>query len=579
MTSLAMMVVGVRLYGQARITKLFGLSDWLMLASILTIIGFASLISVQYHYGWGRHQACITDLARLETQIKYNFAGQPFGIMGSTFGRLSFIVFMTSLFGSRNWVRHTLWVIFGAQIVTNVVTVAMIYAQCKDPRALYIFTLPQDQCWPAYVQTVSCPPYCSTCWHLGWLIMSPNETVPRLGTHILQRRLRSLPLRSARCHGLEPPHAYQTQGGRRHSPWHVSTVRFNLLSLSFLRLSRLSLSVRGGVYLRVYFLGSTGTAMASNLSMIAPTISCLVLASANCAGYSVKTEGNQNAEPQEQGKSLENSFPSSTLSHPHPHPHPIPLYCPCTQKKKDHECADLHPKNSGLVGLVMKCVYLNALSYEGDYSYNTVPMFTWIMVEGCLVAIAASAPVLRPMFRHTFPSRVGTTDPNSYDLPRYAARSGQTDSSGFTRLGSKARTSVRVGTTNSSRLSGVPRYPGMTALDPGSSEEDIILCLQHHEQQQQQQQQQRQQETQQQNLQRRQSDLSVPTGGIVVKQEYTVTSEVMEKGWEDRESTEIGLTIQTKELGRVASLTESSPGSEAKDMPQSPASVYRRANP
>lgn len=31
-----------------------------------------------------------------------------------------------------------------------------------------------------------------------------------------------------------------------------------------------------------------------------------------------------------------------------------------------------------LVGLIMKCVYLNALSNRGDFSYHTVPMFTWI---------------------------------------------------------------------------------------------------------------------------------------------------------------------------------------------------------
>ncbi|PSR99134.1 hypothetical protein BD289DRAFT_353644, partial [Coniella lustricola] len=271
MTILAMTVVGMRLYSQARITKLLGLSDWLMLASILTIIAFASLISVQYHYGWGRHQACITDVVRLETQIKYNFAGQSFGIMGSTFGRLSFIVFMDSLFGSRYWVRFTLWAMFGAQLVTNLVTVAMIYAQCKDPRALYIFTMSQAQCWPAYVQT-----------YLGWAHTSFNGACD-------------------------------------------------------------------------LFLSVLPTVMVWNLHMHTR----LKVGVAILLGMSALA----------------------------------------------------------LVGLVMKCVYLDALSYEGDYSYNTVPMFTWIMVEGCLVAIAASIPVLRPMFRHTFPSRAGaTTGAPSYDL-------------------------------------------------------------------------------------------------------------------------------------------------------------------
>lgn len=151
----AIVVVAARLYTQARITKQFGLSDYLMLCSIIVITGFASLISVQYHYGWGRHQACITDIQKLETQIKFNVTGQSFGIMGSTFGRLSFIVFMSMLFGSKTWVRWTLWTIFVAQIVTNVGAVVGIYAQCKDPRAMYDFSLPETTCWPSYVQTVS----------------------------------------------------------------------------------------------------------------------------------------------------------------------------------------------------------------------------------------------------------------------------------------------------------------------------------------------------------------------------------------------------------------------------------------
>lgn len=164
MVCLALAIVVTRLYTQARITKQFGLSDYLMLCSIAVLIGFASLISVQYQFGWGQHQSCIASLDELETQIKFNVAGQSFGIMGSTFGRLSFIVFMIALFGSKKRVWWGLWVMFALQVITNVGTVVTIYAQCKDPRALYTFTMPQDLCWPSFVQTVSClskmPSYC-----------------------------------------------------------------------------------------------------------------------------------------------------------------------------------------------------------------------------------------------------------------------------------------------------------------------------------------------------------------------------------------------------------------------------------
>lgn len=163
-----------------------------MICSVAVLTGFASLISVQYHFGWGRHQSCtsspsplspqglddsfadtwltrrypgIEDLTELEIQIKFNITGQSFGIMGSTFARTSFIVFMIALFGSKKWVRWTLWAMFVLQFVTNLGTVIIIYVQCKDPRALYIFTLPEELCWPSYVQTVSVLVFlCSRPW-------------------------------------------------------------------------------------------------------------------------------------------------------------------------------------------------------------------------------------------------------------------------------------------------------------------------------------------------------------------------------------------------------------------------------
>lgn len=161
----------------------------------------------------------------------------------------------------------------------------------------------------------------------------------------------------------------------------------------------------------------------------------------------------------------------------------------------------------------MKCVYLDALSYEGDYSYNTVPMFTWIVVEGTLVAIAASLPLLRPLVKQ----RLGTrATANSYDLPRYAypgGRSGHTDSSGFSRL-DKVRTSVKGGGSR-----GASAY-AVRSLDGGDSDENVLVL---------------------QDLQARQGHMQQGSaddsgrnglnGRIVVRQEYLVTSEVKAAEW------------------------------------------------
>ncbi|CAN8097797.1 unnamed protein product [Discula destructiva] len=352
-------VVITRLYTQARVTKQFGLSDYLMLCAIIIIIVFACLISVQYHYGWGRHQSCITDIQELETQIKFNVTGQSFGIMGSTFARMSFIVFMLTLFGSKRWVWWSLWTMFVLQLVTNLGTVIVIYTQCKDPRALYDFTLPEDLCWPSYVQT-----------YLGWAHTAFNGLCDVL--------LAVLP----------------------------ATMLWNLNMATRLKV---------------------GLAILLGMSAIA------------------------------------------------------------------------------LVGLVMKCVYLDALSYEGDYSYNTVPMFTWIIVEGTLVSVAASAPLLRSLVVHMSTRRLKTAD--TYQLPQYASRSGQTDSSGLSKLGSRVRTSVKGGVSMSNHRTVYPLDSDSDDGDPVQQRQGVAGATS---------------ET---------PEISrLRSGRIMVQQEYTVTREMKEEG-------------------------------------------------
>ncbi|ROV90162.1 hypothetical protein VSDG_08818 [Cytospora chrysosperma] len=320
MVTVAMIVVAARVYAQARLTKQFGLSDYLMICSITIICGFASLISVQYRYGWGRHQACIGDLQEVETQLKFNVTGQSFGIMGSTFGRLSFIVFMLHLFDAKTWPRLSLRVFFVLQVVTNVGTVIACYAQCSDPRALYDFSLPESLCWPAEVQT-----------YLGYAHTSFNG--------VTDLYLAALP----------------------------TAILWNLQMATRLKI---------------------GLAILLGMSAVA------------------------------------------------------------------------------LVGLVMKCVYLSALSDRGDFSYNTVPMFTWITVEGTLVEIAASVPLLRPLFKRRFGGLKSSNKPSSYELPRYTPRSGKADSSGLSGKIGRARTTIRSSGTHGAGVGGEDDDSSMEGILP-----------------------------------------------------------------------------------------------------------------
>ncbi|PVH70987.1 hypothetical protein DL98DRAFT_370597, partial [Cadophora sp. DSE1049] len=50
------------------------------------------------------------------------------------------------------------------------------------------------------------------------------------------------------------------------------------------------------------------------------------------------------------------------------------------------------------VACIVKTVLLQSLAERDDFTFNTVPFFTWVIAEITLVNIAASVPLIRPLF-------------------------------------------------------------------------------------------------------------------------------------------------------------------------------------
>ncbi|KAJ5892485.1 hypothetical protein N7504_009176 [Penicillium tannophilum] len=151
LAAIALIVTIARIYTQARITRKLGLSDAMLAFSTCIVLTFASLITVQYHYGWGQHQQMLTTHQRIEA-LKYNSIGQTFGVLGSTFGRLSTIATMFTLFGINRKLRRGLWTLFAAQLLTNGAVVVCLYAQCTNVVLLWDSSV-SGTCWNADVQT------------------------------------------------------------------------------------------------------------------------------------------------------------------------------------------------------------------------------------------------------------------------------------------------------------------------------------------------------------------------------------------------------------------------------------------
>jgi hypothetical protein len=130
--------------------------------SQVIVTGFAILLTIQYHYGWGRHQAYL-DSYQLSKALELNVIVESFGIMGSTLGRMSFIVQVFKLFGINKYLRWSLWALFAAQFIFNLTVAITYFFQCSDVRALWDFSI-HASCWSASIEIVSCQR------HQGWLL-------------------------------------------------------------------------------------------------------------------------------------------------------------------------------------------------------------------------------------------------------------------------------------------------------------------------------------------------------------------------------------------------------------------------
>ncbi|TGO10055.1 hypothetical protein BTUL_0145g00010 [Botrytis tulipae] len=151
LNAISVTIVIARCMTQRFITRQLGLSDALVVVSMCTISSMAALITVQYHYGWGRHYANLDPFDRIEA-MKYDAIGQSFGVMGSTFGRMSFIILMLQLFGTSKLKHAALWTLFWVQFIPNCIVVVTLYVQFNDIQALWDTSI-VSSCWPESYQT------------------------------------------------------------------------------------------------------------------------------------------------------------------------------------------------------------------------------------------------------------------------------------------------------------------------------------------------------------------------------------------------------------------------------------------
>ncbi|KAJ5950913.1 uncharacterized protein N7479_009326 [Penicillium vulpinum] len=160
LTGIAIFIVALRVTAKIRIRK-WGWDDILMVSALvsllvsylrcLTIVGSA-LITVGTKYGFCRHVWDLDTKKVVPKVIMFDYLTQTFGIAGGTLGRISFIIFIIGLLGTRKSHRVILWIIVGLQIVTNLILIIILFVQCPGHASAIWAQNGEHKCWDVRVQ-------------------------------------------------------------------------------------------------------------------------------------------------------------------------------------------------------------------------------------------------------------------------------------------------------------------------------------------------------------------------------------------------------------------------------------------
>ena len=116
---------------------------------LLCVTGLATYLA---KLGGFRHLKALSEYEQAKI-LKVLWATQPFGIMGLIPAKISVAFTILRITGSTtaNWIKWTLYSVMVSTFIINVKTVALQFAQCNPPKALWTPGL-QSQCWDPLIQ-------------------------------------------------------------------------------------------------------------------------------------------------------------------------------------------------------------------------------------------------------------------------------------------------------------------------------------------------------------------------------------------------------------------------------------------
>ncbi|GAB1312629.1 hypothetical protein MFIFM68171_02839 [Madurella fahalii] len=150
--SLAILVVGARLYARLRIVRRLSIDDCLILFTLCLGLGNSVFLTISSKWGLGQHLSVLqADPERVMYTVKWVYLCEFFSILCPCFGRISFALLLLSIIPRSTPRRVFLWSVISVQFVVDVGTVIISFAQCRPIEAFWDRSV-NGNCWPPYVQ-------------------------------------------------------------------------------------------------------------------------------------------------------------------------------------------------------------------------------------------------------------------------------------------------------------------------------------------------------------------------------------------------------------------------------------------
>ncbi|KAK2606307.1 hypothetical protein QQS21_003238 [Conoideocrella luteorostrata] len=154
-TGVSIVIIALRFLGRY-MRKRTGLDDWMMLITVIHYILFVAILTKVIALGGLRHLFYLTPQERVKA-VKWTWICQPFVIMGFATGKLSVGILLYRVIGSTTfWRKWSLCFTVVSALVFSIVNVALTFAQCSPPSALWnphLVETGEAKCWPPSIQT------------------------------------------------------------------------------------------------------------------------------------------------------------------------------------------------------------------------------------------------------------------------------------------------------------------------------------------------------------------------------------------------------------------------------------------